>query len=167
MGDHVITYPLIASEILDRLFSGPKRSSDLTKGLGFSAKLVYQTLDEMEKEEILSIQTDRPKFKVYEITDKGYEIAIDSKVKSQSGAIREIKKSPDMDKILGEMYRIVLNQRKQPKKRTVPAFISVGALATITGAAAYSRSIEKMLDGMDSQPSKTLAPAIETSTSAT
>lgn len=166
MGDHVITYPLIASEILDRLFSGPKRSSDLTKGLGFSAKLVYQTLDEMEKEEILSIQTDRPKFKVYEITDKGSEIVIDSKVKSQSGAMREIKKSPDMDKILGEMYRIVLNQRKQPKKRTVPAF-AVGALATITGAAAYSRSIEKMLDGMHSQPSKTLAPAIETGTSAT
>jgi len=150
--------------MLDRLFYGPKRSSDLTKGLGFSAKLVYQTLDEMEKEGVLSIQTDRPKFKVYEITDKGSEIVIDSKIKSQSGAVGEIKKSPDMDKMLGEIYRIVLNQHRQPKKPTVPVFIYAPAI--ITGAAAHSRSIEKMFDDLDSQPSKTL-PAIEISTNAT
>jgi len=163
----MITYPLIASEILNRLFSGPKRSSDLTKGLGFSAKLIYRTLDEMGKEEVLSIQTDRPKFKVYEITDKGSEIVMDSRIKSQSGATRETTKSPDMDKMLGEIYRIVLNQRKQPKKRTVHFFIDIDAPAIIAGAAAHSRSTEKMFDDMDNQPSKTLAPAIEISTSAT
>ena len=165
----MITYPLIASEILNRLFDGPKRSSDLTKDLGFSSKLVYQTLGEMEKDKILSIQTDRPKFKVYQITDKGSEIAIDSKVKSQSGAIQEMKKSPELNKMFAEMYKIILNQ-EYPKVIANPIAhpISIADVAImITGAAAHSRSVKKMFDNMDNQPSNILAATIEINTSAT
>jgi len=161
----MITYPLIASEILNRLFEGPKRSSDLTKGLGFSSKLIYKTLEEMEKDDILSVQTDRPKFKVYQITNKGSEIAIDSKVKSQSGAMQEMKKSPELNKMFAEMYKIILS-REYSKVIDNPISIADVAIM-ITGAAAHSRSAKKMFDNMDNQPLNLLAATIEINTSAT
>ena len=166
----MITYPLIASEILNRLFEGPKRSSDLTKGLGFSSKLIYQTLDEMEKDDILSVQTDRPKFKVYQITNKGSEIAIDSKVKSQSGAMQEMKKYPELNRMFAEMYKIILHQEHYSKVHVHPtAAISIATASEllIPSAAAYSRSVKRIFDDIDNQASKTLAATIEISTNAT
>ena len=123
----------------------------------------------METDEIISIQTDRPKFKVYQITSKGYWIAIDSKVKS--GAIQEMKKSPELNRMLDEICGIILHQKQHPKIQDGALAITLASASEILlsnpSAAAHSKNVKKMFDSMDNQPSNTLSSTIEITTNAT
>lgn len=73
----MVTYSTIAARILDRLWKGSTRSTELVKGVGFTESLVFQTLKEMEREEIIYKVDNKKKFVVYDLTEKGRKLVIE------------------------------------------------------------------------------------------
>lgn len=172
----MISYPLIASEILNKLFSEPKRSTELTKDLGYSSKLIYQTIKDLEDENLITTQTDRPKFKVYQITDEGRSIALDEKIKSQSGLLSELKKS-ELNEVFEQFFgyittkthpKSIVDQYRKIIERsiiTTTDWHNAILLTTVTGA--HSGRAKQLMDSIDNEPSDTLAPKLENLASAT
>ena len=164
----MIKYPIVAAEISNRLFDGPKRSTDLTRGLGFSPKLIYQTLDEMVQDGFVSVQTDLPKFKVYQITGKGAEIVVDSKIKTGEA----VNQSPVMHKMIFEMYTKLLKDTEKTHhpldmySAYMGSFVPDGEIFLST-AATRSLIAKKWIEHTDGRSSQMLAVEPEIINSAT